>query len=86
LSMSAPTGESFTAKMVGTQAPYSGDPGTTSVSLKKLGTQAIQETDRRDRKVISIAKMTVAPDGKSMTIAVNDKLHGTTMSFVPMKQ
>ena len=86
LSMSAPTGESFTAKMDGTQAPYSGDPGTTSVSLKKLGTHAIQETDRRDGKVISIVKMTVAPDGKSMTIAVNDKLHDTSMSFVAMKQ
>lgn len=86
LSMNAATGESFTARMDGSEAPYSGDPGTTSVSLKKLGSHAIQETDKRDGKVISIAKMTVAPDGKSMTIAIDDKLHGTTMSFVAMKQ
>lgn len=86
LNMSAPTGESFTASMDGSESTYSGDPGTTSVSLKKLGTHAIQETDKRDGKVISVAKMTVAPDGQSMTIAIDDKLHGTTMSFVAMKQ
>lgn len=86
LSMSAPTGESFTARMDGSESAYNGDPGTTSVSLKKLGTHAIQETDKRDGKVVSVAKMTVGPDGQSMTIAIDDKLHGTTMSFVAMKQ
>ena len=86
LNMSAPTGESFTARMDGSESAYRGDPGTTSVSLKKPGSHAIQETDTRDGTVISVAKMTVAPDGQSMTIAIDGKLHGTTMSFVAMKQ
>jgi hypothetical protein len=30
--------------------------------------------------------MTVAADGKSMTIAVSDKLHGTTSQYVALKQ
>ncbi len=54
-----------------------GDPGTTSVSLKRIG-DSIEETDKRDGKVVSVAKMTVSADGKTMTIAVDDKLHGTT--------
>ena len=85
-SMTAPTGESYSAKMDGSDAPYKGDPGTTSVSVKKLGQHVVQETDKRDGKVISVAKMTVAADGKSMTIAIDDKLHGSHMSFVAMKQ
>lgn len=86
LNMTSPTGQSYNAKMDGTDTPYKGDPGTTSVSVKKLGKNMIEETDKRDGKVISIAKMTVAADGKTMNIAVNDKLHGTTSSFVAMKQ
>ena len=32
LTMTNPTGQSYTAKLDGTDAPYKGDPGTTSVS------------------------------------------------------
>ena len=86
LHMSSPTGQSYSAKLDGTEAPYMGDPGTTSVSVKQLGKNTLQETDKRDGKVISVAKMTVAADGKSMSIAVEDKLHGSSMSFVAMKE
>lgn len=86
LSMSNQTGQSYTAKLDGTEAPYKGDPGTTSVSVKKVDKNTIEETDKRDGKVISVARITVAADGKSMTIAVNDKLHGTTSQYVAVKQ
>jgi hypothetical protein len=86
LTMTSPTGQTYTAKLDGTNAPYKGDPGITSVSVKRLGKNTMEETDRRDGKVISVARMTVAADGKTMTIAVNDKLHGTTSQFVAMKQ
>lgn len=86
LTMSNPTGQGYTAKLDGTDAPYKGDPGTTSVSVKKLGKNSIEETDRRDGKVIGIYHMTVAPDGKTMTIAITDKLHGTTSQYVAEKQ
>jgi hypothetical protein len=86
LSMTSPTGQSYSAKLDGTDAPYKGDPGTTSVSVKKLSKNAIEETDKRDGKVISIARISVGPDGKTMTIAVRDKLHGTTSQFVAEKQ
>lgn len=86
LTMTNRTGQSYTAKLDGTEAPYKGDPGTSSVSVKKTGANSIDETDKRDGKVISVTQMTVSADGKSMTFAVEDKLHGTTAKFVAQKQ
>lgn len=86
LTMTSPTGQSYTAKLNGPDAPYKGDPGTTSVSVKSLGKDAVEETDKRDGKVISVSKMTVTPDGNTMNIMVEDKLHGTTAHFVATKQ
>jgi hypothetical protein len=86
LTMTNHTGQAYTAKLDGTDAPYKGDPGTSSVSVKRLVKNLIEERDKRDGKVIGIARMTVAPDGKTMTIAVTDKLHGTTSQFVAEKQ
>jgi hypothetical protein len=86
LTMSNPTGQTYTAKLDGTDAPYKGDPGTSSVSVKRLDKNTIEETDKRDGKVIGIYRMTVAPDGKTMTIAVTDKLRGTTSQSVGEKQ
>ena len=85
MSYSSPTGQSYTAKLDGKQVPYVGDPGTTSVSLRRIG-DAIEETDYRDGKVISVTKMTVSPDGKTMTAEVDDKLHGTKATYIAEKQ
>jgi hypothetical protein len=43
----------YTAKMDGTEAPFSGDPGFTAVSVKKTGANEIQETDKRGSKVMA---------------------------------
>ena len=85
LSYSTPTGQSYTAKLDSTDAPYTGDPGTTSVSLKRIG-DSIEETDKRDGKVISVSKLTVSKDGKTITIDVDDKLNGTKATYVAVKQ
>jgi hypothetical protein len=42
LTMTNPTGQSYTAKMDGTEAPYKGDPGTTSVSVKLIGKDTLE--------------------------------------------
>lgn len=80
------TGQSYTAKLDGTDAPYKGDPGTTSVSVKMHGKDILEETDKRDGKVIGISKMTITPDGKTMRIVYEDKLHGTTVKGDAQKQ
>lgn len=86
MTMNNPTGQGYTAKLDGTDAPYKGDPGTTSVSVKKLGKNTIEETDKRDGKVIGIYRMTVGPDGKTMTIAITDRLRGTSSQYAAEKQ
>jgi len=86
LMMTSPTGQSYNAKLDGTDSPYKGDPGTTSVSVKRISKNIMEETDKRDGKVITVARMTVSDDGKTMKIDVSDKLHGTTSAFTAMKQ
>ena len=86
LNMTAPTGQSYTAKLDGSDAPYKGDPGTTSVSVKRISKNVFEETDKRNGKVITIARMTVSTDGKMITMDVTDKEHGTTMQFIADKQ
>lgn len=86
LAMNNPTGQSYTAKMDGTEAPYKGDPGTTSVSVKKTGPNSFEETDKREGKVIAVSRMTVSADGKSMKIMTDDKLHGTQSEVTLIKQ
>jgi hypothetical protein len=86
MSMKAATGESYDAKFDGKDYPYKGDPGTTSVSLKKINANTLEETDKRDGKITSVSRATVSADGKTMKIDIDDKLHGTTASYVAMKQ
>ena len=86
LTMTTPTGQSYTAKLDGTAAAYKGDPGTDGVSVKMMGKNTLEETDKRGDKVISVSKMTLEPDGKAAKISVEDKLHGTTTQFVAVKQ
>jgi hypothetical protein len=50
LQMTNPTGQNYTAKLDGTEAPYHGDPGTTSVSVKKKGPNVVEEIDSATRK------------------------------------
>ena len=86
LSMKAGTGESYDAKFDGKDYPFKGDPGVTSVSLKKINANTLEETDKRDGKAIFVSRVTVLPDGKTMKVDFDDKLHGTTSSYVLTKQ
>lgn len=86
LNMSTQTGQSYSAKMDGTEAPYKGDPGISSVTVMKTGTSSFTETDKRNGKPVSIAEVKVAPDGKTMSVVFHDKLRGTTTTFMADKQ
>ena len=86
LTMTNPTGQTYTAKMNGAEAPMMGDPGVNMVSVKMVGKDTLVETDSRDGKVISVTKSTVASDGKMLHIASEDKVHGTSIKFEATKQ
>lgn len=86
ITMTNPTGQSYTAKVNGPEAPMMGDPGTTGVILKMIGKDTLVETDKRGDKVIGIFKMTIAGDGKTAKASFDDKLQNRTMEFDAMKQ
>ncbi len=86
ITMTTPTGQSYTAKLDGTDAPYKGDPATTSVSVKMHGKDTLEEIDKRDGKVVGVGRMTVAADGKTAKMSYEDKLRGTTMKGEAQKQ
>lgn len=85
LAMSDPTGDSFNAKFDGKQYPFKGDPGITGVSLKRIDENTIEETDIRKGEVITVARMTVDPDGKMMRVTVEDKLRKAKISWTADK-
>jgi len=84
--MSSPTGQSYTAKLDGTEAPMKGDPGVTSVMVKMPGKNMLEETDKRDGKVIGVFKMTIEADGKTAKATYDDLLMHRTTAFVMLKQ
>jgi hypothetical protein len=86
ITMTSKTGQSYTAKLNGTEAPMKGDPGVTTVSVKMRGKDTLEETDKRDGKVVSIFKMTVASDGKTAKASAEDKLQDRTTTFDVTKQ
>ncbi|WP_198651405.1 hypothetical protein [Dyella sp. C11] len=86
LNMTTPTGQSYDARLDGTEAPYKGDPGITSVTVKQTGKMSMVETDKRDGKVIGVMTTTVTADGKTMNVQWDDKLRDRKMAFVATKQ
>jgi hypothetical protein len=85
LHMSAPTGQSYDAKLDGPDVPIKGDISGTTASVKKLADNSYQETDKRDGKVIDVITMTIGADGK-MTGKDENKQDGSTTTWVASKQ
>lgn len=86
LEMTNPTGQSWVAHLDGTDAPMKGDPGVTTVSVRMLGNNTLEETDKRDGAVVSIQRTTVSDDGKSAKMVVEDKVQKATYEFDAVKQ
>lgn len=84
LTMTDPTGESYTANLDGTDAPVKGAYGYDTVSLKKLGPDSIEETDKLNGKVIDVSKITV--HGSMMTIEETNQPTGRTSTYTAHKQ
>jgi type II secretory pathway pseudopilin PulG len=84
LHMSAPTGQTYDAKIGGPDVPIKGDIGGTMAAVTKNG-DAIVETDKRGGKVISVTTMTPGADGK-LHVVNEDKLGGSTAKFDMNKQ
>ena len=85
LHLSTPAGQSYDAKLDGTETPIKGDIGGTTASVKKLGAGSYQETDKRGGKVTDVVTMTVGADGK-LSFKDENHLNGSTVTSVANKQ
>lgn len=59
-------------KADGQDQKVTGHPYYDSMAVKIVSDHEVEETDKRDGKVVGTSKMTVSPDGKTMTFAFTD--------------
>jgi hypothetical protein len=85
-SAETPLGEKFDAKFDGKYYPVEDDPAHSLVSVKLLNPNTIEQTGKRDGKVVGILRLTVAPDGKTIRAVYEDKEANTTTSYEMRKQ
>ncbi len=86
LSMTSPTGSSYVARLDGTEAPYSGDPGLTTVSVRKLDERSFEETDLRDGKPVLVWRWRFDPDGRTAHVRLKHLASGATTEALARKQ
>jgi len=53
--------------------------------VKRVGAGSIEETDKKDGKVIGVTTLTLAGDGKSMKVVVKD-VDGSVNEFAMRKR
>ena len=79
-------GQSYDAKFDGKEYPVVGDPGHTTVTLKRLSANAVEETDHRQGKVTDVIHLATAADGKTIKLEDKDVAHGQTVTLTLEKQ
>jgi hypothetical protein len=79
-------GQSYNAKFDSKEYPIVGDPGKTTVSLKRIDDTTIEETDHRQGKVVDEIRLVAAKDGKTITVTDKDVAHGQTLTYTMEKQ
>src|ERR1700733_1637062 len=79
-------GQSYDAKFDGKEYPVAGDPGKTTVSLKKINATTVEETDHRQGKVVDEIRLALAKDGNTITVTDKDIAHGQTITYTLEKQ
>ncbi len=84
LTMSEPTGETYSAKLDGTDASVTGSYTFDTVSIKKVDAHTLEETEKRAGTVVEVNKITVS--GRTMTIVSDNKLNDRTNTYTATKQ
>lgn len=76
---------SYEVKFDGKDYAADGDSHST-VSLKLIDEYTLEEIDKQDGKVITIARMSVSKDGTAMRVESSDKQRGSTMTYTAGKR
>jgi hypothetical protein len=79
-------GQVTDAKFDGKEVLTQGDPGKTMVSIKRVSDSQIEETDRRQGKVVGVIVWKVSADGRTLGFEDTDPVHGTKTIWVADKQ
>jgi hypothetical protein len=79
-------GQSYDAKFDGKEYPVAGDPGKTTVSLKKIDDATVLEIDHRQGKVVDEIRLAIARDGNTITVIDKDTAHGQTVTYTLERQ
>jgi len=85
-SAETPLGEKFDAKFDGKDYPVEDDPAHSMVSVKLLNSNTIEQTAKRNGKVVGILHLTVASDGETIHASYENKESNTTTSYEMRKQ
>jgi len=85
-SMSRPTGQSYTAKLDGTDAPYKGDPDANGVAVKRISKTCSRKPAKLNGKAVSLARLTVALRWQVHDCLSKDLPAGSTNEFTMRKQ
>lgn len=82
ITMSGATGRTYTGKFDGKDYPVKSAFFYNTVSLKRIDSNTMEETYKRDGTVVKIVKVTVSPDGKKMTLIDTNTLTDSTSTYV----
>jgi hypothetical protein len=83
---SAATGQRYKVTIGGPPVQIVGDLAATFAALKRLSPTTLQEIDTRAGKIVSVTTMTVAPNGRTMTVVTNETVHGGMQSYKAVRQ
>jgi hypothetical protein len=84
LTMTTGTGQSYTARTNGTEAPFKGDRGITSVSVR-IDKRTLIESDMRNGRVIGTFRGTLNESGDTISVSYHDYLRGRTTGWTEKK-
>lgn len=79
-------GQSYEAKFDGKEYPVAGDPGKTTVLLRKIDDATVEETNHRRGKVVDQIRLEPAKDGNTITVTDKDISHGQTVTYIMERQ
>jgi hypothetical protein len=85
-SAETPLGERYTAKFDGQFYPVEDEPSHTMVSAKLLDARTVELTSKRNGKIVSVSRLSVAPDGNSIHAVFENKESGGKTAFDFEKQ
>lgn len=86
LTMTYPTGETVTARFGGPAVAMTNDPGKSLIKFDRTGPSSFVSTTLRDGKVVSVTKIAVRADGRTLDYNNDNKRNGSTARFVATKQ